>query len=41
MKYSCYFVKDTIFTDEIRKDYFSRLPRLGSNWYYKIIQPSR
>jgi hypothetical protein len=36
IKYSCYYVKDTIFSNDRRKDYFSKLPQFDQHWYYDI-----
>lgn len=35
IKYSCYFVKDTIFSNDKQKDYFKKLPRFDEHWCYK------
>lgn len=35
IRYSCYFVKDTIFSNDKKKDYFKKLPRFDEHWFYK------
>lgn len=36
IKYSCYYVKDTSFSNIRLKEYFSTLPKFDKNWYYSI-----
>lgn len=35
IRYSCYFVKDAIFSNDKRKDYFKKLPKFDEHWYYE------
>ena len=34
IKYSCYFVKDTIFPNDRIKKHFKELPKFDKHWYY-------
>ena len=36
IKYSCYYVRDTIFSNDNLKNYFKTLPQFDEHWYYKI-----
>lgn len=36
IKYSCYFVKDSIPSNDRLKNYFNELPKFDKHWYYKI-----
>ena len=36
VKYQCYYVKDTIFSNDNMKDYFDKLPKFDDHWYYEI-----
>lgn len=36
IKYSCYYVKDSIFSNNRLKHYFDILPKFNEHWYYNI-----
>lgn len=36
IKYSCYYVKDSSFSNNRLKEYFSTLPKIDEHWYYDI-----
>jgi len=37
IEYSCYYVRDTIFSNDNLKNYFKTLPQFDEHWYYKIV----
>ena len=37
IKYSCYHVRDTVFSNDNLKNYFKTLPQFDEHWYYKIV----
>lgn len=36
IKYSCYYVKDSSFSNNRLKEYFATLPKIDEHWYYDI-----
>ena len=36
IKYSCYHVRDTVFSNNNLKNHFKTLPQFDEHWYYKI-----
>ncbi|MDR2841335.1 MAG: hypothetical protein LBV75_08805 [Paludibacter sp.] len=36
IKYSCYYVKNTVFANDRLSDYFNKLPKFDEHWYYKV-----
>lgn len=36
-KYSCYYVRDTIFSNDNKRNYFKTLSQFDEHWYYKIV----
>ncbi len=37
LEYSCYYVRDTIFSNDNLKNYFKTLPQFDEYWYYEIV----
>ena len=38
IKYSCYYVADTLFSNDIRKNYINSLPKFDDHWCYEISE---
>ncbi len=36
IKYRCYYIKDTIFSNERIRDYFNGLQKFNNHWYYDL-----
>lgn len=36
INYRCYYVKNTIFTNDRRSEYFNKLPKFDNHWYYDL-----
>lgn len=36
IQYRCYYVKDTLFSNDRLKEYFKTLPKFDDHWYYDI-----